>query len=410
MLPHLLLKRMVDAAPLAVKLGRGDALYIGPTLELLGAQAIPAFRRLWEEDLRLGRMVMGGKPKFYISKAGGMRLWGAPIEGTVHCAYANDSSNLESLTAIAAAWDEAGQKENKEASYEAVLRRLSIARSHGYGHLDIGTTPYEWGWLKRRVVDIADGEKIRVHNWPSWMNPWFDRQVAEDAKEGMPPWRWQMMYEGRYTRPAGIVYDCFGPETLCDPFEVPMEWPLWIGVDFGLINTAAVIVAQKMSKDWRGHWDKLLDEYFLIGTYHAGEQATAKEHLRAMRDMCDVAVEGGRSQKPVAYGGSHQESGWRESYALSGVGINEPPVSSVESQIACLYAGFKTGKLKVFRTATKFIEEAETFSYELDEQGMPTQKLADEAKYHRLAGARYLASKLFRAAERTRVPKMGYAA
>lgn len=406
MLPHILLKRVVAAAPLARKLGRADALFIGPTLELLGAQAIPAFRLLWEEQLRLGRMVMGGKPKFHLSESGSRRLFGEPIPGVVHCAYANDSSNLESLTALAAAWDEAGQKENKEASFHAVLRRLTVARSHGYGHLDIGTTPYEWGWLKRLVVDQADGVKSVIHNWPSWCNPNVSREEVESRRDNMPLWAWEMMYLGRYTKPAGVVYDCFDSDNIIEPFEVPRAWPLYLGLDFGLINTAGVIIAEELKKDWLGHWtDEPTGNYFLIGTYHAGQSKTAKEHLRAVRDIADSLVMGGAAQRPTAVGGSHMESGWRESWSLSGLGVAEPSILKVDSQIACLYAAFKTKKLKVFRTCSKFIEEAETFAYELDDAGEPTEKF-DDTKFHRLSGARYIATRLFKTVERSKAPTM----
>lgn len=415
MLPHLLLKRAKDAAPLVRQLGRGDMLYIGPTLELLSAQAIPSLQRLWQEELGLGRMVYGGRPKFVLSEEGSRRLWGVSVPGVIRCAYANDSSNLESLTAIAAAWDEAGQKENREESYHAVLRRLAIARSKGFGRLDIGTTPYDWGWLKRIVVDREDGDRVKVFNWPSWANPMFDRSIADDHLETYPRWRWEMMYLGKYTRPAGTVYDCYDDENTVHAedipgFEngkVPASWPLYVGLDFGLINTAAVIIAEEMKRDWRGFWtDEPTGNYYVVGTYHAGEQKTAKEHLSAVRDICDAIVDGGKARRPVAVGGSHQESGWREAWGLSGLGVAEPSILRVESQIACLYAAFKTRKLKVLASCSKLLDEITEFAYELDDAGEPTEKLKDEAKFHRLAALRYIGTRLFKAVEMGRTARL----
>ena len=64
--------------------------------------------------------------------------------------YAAEPESLESATAKAAWLDEAGQKRFRLASFEAILRRLSLAQ----GRVLLTTTPYDLGWLKQRLYSV----------------------------------------------------------------------------------------------------------------------------------------------------------------------------------------------------------------------------------------------------------------
>ncbi len=437
-LPYLLLREIQRCAPLILYLAdqkgqppSGDFLFVGPTLTLMGAQAVPTFKRLFESGLKLGRYVASPKPIFTFSDEGCQKVLGFVAPLKVHIAYANDSSNLESLTALAGAWDEAGQKENIQESYEAFNRRLSIARSKTFGEVQEwidadegrqkrfkwwterfyeiegpearfgrrfwGTTPYEWNWFKTLVYDAAaDGKDPEwdLINFATWMNP-VNGTEEECRKQlaTMPAWRWQMMFEGKYTRPAGLVFDCFDEHNLCDPFPIPAHWKRLAGLDFGSNNTAAVPWAQ----------DPDTGEIVQYEEYHPGVNRTYEEHSDGIREKAAahfLPADGNPVPSrvtPQCSGGNRTtEQGEREAYRKHGLPIDEPNRKHTDPklQYQCLYELIKTKKLRIFRTCTKTIGQYHTFSYKLDENKQPTDEYEHEGKMHLLATSRYIAVKV----------------
>ncbi len=403
-----LLREIQRCAPVIKSLKSGKFIYAGPTLELLKAQAIPSFRELFQDELKLGRLIEGNKPYFKFSKSGLMRLLGfsdCPV--TVTFAYTKDSSNLESMTAAAGVWDEAGQKENKYASYGAYNRRLKVARSttfasvvndapewwkHRYfdaegpeatfGRRLWGTTPYEWGWFKNEVIDRAekpnpdDRQGFDLKNWPSWMNSRVSE--AECRKEldlGMPVWKWTRMYLGRFTRPAGIVYDTFDHERdTCNAFVIPNHWKIYPGVDFGSANTGAVLVAE----------DPASLTLYVISEYREGNKSFA-EHAAGIR---------GKHPLQPGAGGSHQEEGWREAFRKNGLALNEPPENAVAVQIGCVYGEIKAHSLQIFRSCKGLIADVQNYSYVLGDDGNATDEIDNDAIYHLHSALRYVITRL----------------
>lgn len=422
--------------------GPGDYVVLGPNYKLLDNAARPlmmqAIRKVFGHD---GFRSSGDD--VYILEPGKRRLWGTSVPGVLQnpkgsekdvstetrtpkpethdplgsetrilFRHAMQPEALEAFTAKAIWADEPGQMVRSiwEAIQARTLKEL--------GRILLTSRPYTINWYITDVWQRRDGMAIEGVNYRTCDNPAMQTPEHEAflaaKKVEMAPWRYAMLYEGVPGRAAGQVYDCVESATFVPRFPIPVEWPLWLGVDFGLINTAAVMIAEELGpRDWRGNWGKPTGRYFMFGSYHAKEQATAKEHLRSVRLRIDAAVEGGESQKPTAYGGSHQEWGERQAFALSGVGVNEPPISgsgAVNAQIACLYAGLKLGKLLIFDDLGSVRQELTDFAYELDEDGEPTPKFENEPQMHRLAAARYVASKLFKGAERNKVPKLVYGA
>lgn len=413
--PYWLLREIQRCAPLIKSLGSGKFIFAGPTLSLLRAQAIPHFKELFQEQEQLGRLVEGNQPVFRFSKDGLQKVLGfsdCPV--TVSFAYAKDSSNLESMTALAGVWDEAGQKENKQESYGAYNRRLKVARSATFGSVAAfapswwkerylaaegesatfgrrlwGTTPYEWGWFKREVVDRAEAKEpgFQLFNWPSWLNPRVsETECRAELAKGAQLWRWQMMYLGLFTKPAGLIYDTFDDKlNTCDPFAVPLSWPRRPGSDFGLVNMAAVIVAE----------DVATETLYVIDEYLAGNK-TFPDHVASIKEYTDpvTGIEKVHSLLPGA-GGSHQEDGWREAFRGNGLAVGEPPVSSVEVGIGCVYGEITTRRLIIFRSCTQLLSEMQTYSRELGPDGKPLEgTIKDKASYHLLDGLRYIVSML----------------
>lgn len=349
--------------------GPGDYLIAAPTDPLLQVKLIPAFRDLFVDKLGLGVMVQSPRPKFILSKKGEKALWGAEqtTPTIVWFGYAAKPESLESMTAKAAWLDEAGQPEFKLGSWEAVLRRLSLSR----GRILITTTPYVIGhWLRRKILESRD-PNVRVIQFKSIWNPQFPREEWEERKRDLPRWKFRMMYCGEFTKPAGQIYDVFGSQHIVPRFAIPERWKRFLGLDFGGVNTAGVFLAERPE-------DKAL---FAYRTYHAGNRTSA-QHVAAIRRS--------EPRDPITYGGAKSEDAWRLEYRAAGLRVHQPTVTDVEAGIDRVYTEFANSRLYVFEDLDPLIDEAENYARVVDQNGEPTDTIADKNSYHHLDGLRYV--------------------
>jgi hypothetical protein len=361
--------------------GPGDYLVVAPTYPLLALKALPEFLRFFESLLGLGEYVGSPVRCFTFSEAGCRRTFGrVPDTPTrVYFGHASDPDSLESATAKAAWLDEAGQKRFRLESWEAVLRRLAVHR----GRALVTTTPYDLGWLKRELYDRwqAGDPDVEVVRFESTENPAFPREEYERARASMPAWRFDLFYRAMFSRPAGMVYDCFDEAAhVVPPFALPINWPRYLGLDFGGVNTAGLFYAAEPGTR----------HLYLYREYKAGGR-TAAEHGRALLD--------GEPMVPVCVGGSKSEGQWRAEFAagglvggrrVPGLPVREPDVSEVEVGIARVYGAHKRGEIRVFSSCKGYLEEKLTYAREVDERGLPTEKIDDPHAYHFMDAERYI--------------------
>ena len=359
--------------------GPGDYMVVTPTFPLLEMKALPEFRRLFEEQLQLGRYVQSPVRKFVFSQAGLARTFGAAGQDghgatTVYFGYAADPESLESATARAAWLDEAGQKKFRLASWQAILRRLSLAE----GRVLVTTTPYNLGWLKTELWDRWKGgdPDIEMVRFESIANPAFPRSEFERAKRTLPAWKFDLFYRALFTRPAGLIYDAFDEERHVTPrFALPASWPRFLGLDFGGVHTAGMFFAQEPATG----------NLYAYREYLAGGR-TAQEHARALLQ--------GEPMVPQCVGGSKSEGQWRREFQQGGLPVRSPQISEVEVGIDRVY-GWHRGQpaqLYVFNDLVGYLEEKRTYSRVLDERDQPTEAIEDKETFHRLDAERYILS------------------
>lgn len=189
--------------------GPGDYLVVTPTFPLLQLKALPEFRRLFEDWLEVGKYYQTPVKRFEFDEAGQQKTFGAhgkDYRTTVFFGYAADPDSLESATAKAAWLDEAGQKKFKIGAWQAIQRRLSIHQ----GRALITTTPYGLGWLKSEFWDRQKSDPdVEVIRFDSTENPSFPKEEFERAKTVLPLWKFNLFYRAIFTKPAGLIYDCF---------------------------------------------------------------------------------------------------------------------------------------------------------------------------------------------------------
>lgn len=354
--------------------GPGDYMVVTPTYKLLNLKALPEFKRVFKTLLGLGIYKASDKV-FEFDAIGERKTWGEEQNEKTRIlfGYATDPDSLESATALAAWLDEAGQTKFKLPSYEAIMRRLSLAQ----GRVLITTTPYNLGWLKQLFWDKRhEDDDIDVIRFDSTENPSFPPEEMERARRDLPLWKFNMFYRAIFTRPAGMIYDCYDEAVhTVKRFTIPDDWPRYLGLDFGGVNTAGVFVAEEPENG----------RLFAYREYHAGGR-TAAQHA----DYLNMGEDG----LPIAYGGAKSEGQWRDEFGASGFYVGEPPVSDVEVGINRVYGAFKRNELFVFDDLPGLRDEIMSYSRELDDMGNPTEKIADKETFHYLDATRYILSHL----------------
>lgn len=385
--------------------GPGDYLIVTPTFTLLELKALPEFRSYFETILQLGRYVSSPSKSFTFSPEGEQRTFGyKPEQPTrVLFGYAADPESLESATAKAAWLDEAGQKKFKLAAWEAILRRLSLAM----GRALITTTPYDLGWLKLRIWDRwkAKDPDIDVIRFDSTENPIFPPAEFERARRDLPPWKFDMFYRAIFTRPAGMIYGSFDElQHKCPRFAIPNDWPRFLGLDFGGVNTAGMFYAKEPNTN--------PEKYYLYREYKAGERS-AVEHVKyLLKPQSDPNLSDGLKRYcvnepgiPFTVGGSKSEGQWRREFAaggkvrgetIPGLPIRGPEFTDVEVGIDRVYGAHARSQIIVFDDLAGYLEEKLTYSRELDKNGEPTEKIEDKETFHYMDAERYIVSHLMR--------------
>uniref|UniRef100_A0A6M3LKK4 Putative terminase n=1 Tax=viral metagenome TaxID=1070528 RepID=A0A6M3LKK4_9ZZZZ len=281
------------------------------------------------------------------------------------CSGENPES-LEAATAKAALLDEAGQDSFKRQVWDAIQGRLSIYE----GRALFTTTIYNFGWLKTELYDRAmSGDKsIKVIHADSIMNPAFPQKEWDRLKATLPTWQFDMFYRGRYTRPAGMIYDAFDSVNHVKPrFPIPKEWNCYVGMDFGTEHTAAMFYALEPTTGIMWAYQE-----------YVGGKKSVQEHVENLK-----ILKGDTNVVRIS-GGIRSEEGWRNDFGHYGWHVQESPVRDVEQGILKVYAFHKAGKLMVFSDLHNYIDQKQKYSRILDENNnyQPTDRIKDKEWAH----------------------------
>ena len=251
------------------------------------------------------------------------------------------------------------------------MRRLALAQGRIFG----GTTPYNMGWLKQEVYDKwrKGDPDYRVIQFASIMNPAFPKAEYQRAKASMAAWKFEMFYNGNFTRPAGMIYGDFDDKIhKISPIAIPPEWPRYVGLDFGPVHTASIWVAQ----------NPITNIYYLYRETLEGGKTT-RQHVEA-------AKERGIGENVISItGGAGSEDQYRMDWGDAGLSVNEPEIKGVDAGIDRVIELLKTKRLFVFDTCKMVLDELGTYARKLDADGQPTEEIADKNKFHLLDALRY---------------------
>lgn len=358
------------------KRGPGDYLVAAPNYPLMNKKVLPEFLKYFWRYLRLGEYKIS-EHVFIFSAEGTARTFGRGYNDVtqVFFGHADAPESLESATYKAAWLDESGQHGFKSDSYEAIQRRLAVHRGRDL-HT---TTPYNLGWLYERIWkpwQSGEDKEIECINFKSIMNPAFPKSEYYRLKKKLPLWKFDMFCDGLFTRPAGVIYDCFDEKRHTVPrFMIPTSWPRYVGLDFGGVNTAAVFFAEETVGGQK------TGRYYLYRVYKAGSR-TAAEHAREiLKD---------EPRTPTCVGGSKSEGQWRREFAAAGLPVRGPDIADVEVGISRVYGMHKEDRIIAFDDLTPYLEEKRAYARVLDANSEPTEEIEDKADFHAMDAERYI--------------------
>ena len=250
------------------------------------------------------------------------------------------------------------------------------------GRALITTTPYGQGWQKQEIYDrwVADRvagveSDFEIIQFDSVMNPAFSQREFERARRNLPTWKFNLFYRGRFSRPAGLIYDSFDPALRIPRVfnKPPADWMCYVGHDFGPQNTAAIWFAQNPTTGFLYAYR----EYLVGGLNSAG-------HAQKMMDLSE-----GENIVRRTGGAITNEDGYRDAYGAAGWPIIAPTLRGVAAGIDRVYGFFKTQKLFIFDDLRETLDDLDTYAYKLDETYLPTEEIENKQDFHLMDAMRY---------------------
>lgn len=309
-----------------------EYIVVAPTYKLLTRATLPAL----VETFR-GTHLQG---ELRVSKG----LYDLPQGGHVWLGTADRPESLEGGQYKSAWLDEAGQM--KYMAWVAIQARLGLKR----GRALLTTTPYGMNWLYKNFYQLwrRGNADYDVITFSSIDNPLYPKSEWERAANELTADLFSMRYEGQFRKLQGLVYGDFDEENICDPFDIPKEWPRKGGTDFGYVNPHVNL---------KGALDPREDILYVYEEYYA-----SRTHLKDISE----------TMRDIPYLGDPE--GRREIEELRGtydVDIKSGETSKMLT-IAAVNARIKTGRLVISRSCPNTLDEVDI--YHIDEKtGKPAK-------------------------------------
>jgi len=245
--------------------------------------------------------------------------------------------------------------------WETALQRIAYRG----GFVGLLTTPYALNWLKTEVWDkwLEGDPDIELRNPTSWDNPFYPRENIQKAKERLPDWKFRMRFEGQFTKPEGLIYPTY---EVVNSFEIPSDWDIFIGMDTGFNNPTAII--------WIAA-DPETETFYIFNEW---------KHSKKLPDDIVRALQGYEDR--IIYADPENA----ELLAIlrkKGLRIRKAK-KDVLAGITHVQGLFENGKLKVFSSCVKTIDELNSYMWDTDKTGEFIDK---PAKYndHLMDALRY---------------------
>ena len=240
--------------------------------------------------------------------------------------------------------------------------------------------------FKRALLDNSG--RWEAFHFTSHENPYISREALAEITIDMSPDSYRREIEAidDDLEQSWLVYGVFN-ETICKiaRFNIPPEWPVYTWHDFGSANPATLFVAQNPGTG----------ELFIWKEYAPGGGRSAYEHTQEFKKIVTLPGQPG-IDNPKTYniikrigGNVTTEDEIRQAYTAHGWPIAAPKITKVGSQIDRVRGLMNLNKIYIFEDLKGLLGEISNCLWVIDDQGQPTNKIKDEARYHLLACLRY---------------------
>ena len=229
-----------------------------------------------------------------------------------------------------------------------------------------------------------------AEGWESWKmptstNPFISKKELDAAKQEVGDDLYSQEYEAEFRKRSGLVYKEFNrqdhviPEIL--PKDIPSQWQLEIGLDFGASHPTAAIFVM---------FDHVTDTAYVVDEHYESEWTTDK-HVSAIMSKEDMWVMPLRKKRIKRIGDSQAKQTLMD-YAAQGYYITPTlkGADSVDEGISDVRKRLEKDKItnrpKLFvcRNCTNTIREFENYSwYGYNDEAIevdPTMRLANKRK------------------------------
>jgi hypothetical protein len=227
-----------------------------------------------------------------------------------------------------------------------------------------------------------------THIAPTKLNTYLPPTFYEDTAKGKQSWWIKRYLEGSFDYSEGAVYPTFS-EHIVEPFEIPKNWEILGGSDFGLRDSTVLLLAAIDPND---------GTVYIYNEHYENGQAVPY-HARKMNAMLEDIPKGMLRQIVADPSGKKKNINDRRSlfdhYAEYGLYFKEGN-NRIADGIMKVFSYFSLGKLKIFNTCVNTVREGINYKYK--EQSLDNDKNADETPIdkdnHAMDSLRYLVQEL----------------
>lgn len=260
------------------------------------------------------------------------------------------------------------------------LRSAGVSKAHDPRHA---------AKMFKRAQSDTTGLWEAFH-FTSHANPY----ISQDALRGLATemsresYRQEILAEDDEIQASWLVYKSFN-EAICriKRFEIPPNWLVYSGHDFGSANPAALFFAQvKLPLPIGAPPYMRMNDLVCYREYLPGGMG-APQHAISFQEIL-----GGRKLAKAIGGNVTTEEQTRQLYRMHGWPIQAPTITHVNAQVDRVVGLMELNKIYVFNDCISYLEELMNCLWEPDSEGKPTNKIKDEAKYHLCASSRYILS------------------
>jgi len=223
----------------------------------------------------------------------------------------------------------------------------------------------------------------QAFHFSSHANPYISEEALGEIIRDMSASSYQqeILAEEDELQTTQLVYGKFNEATCRIPRfplndEAHKHWPRFVGHDFGGANPAALFIAQDPGTGY----------FYAYKEYLPGAGYSTAQHVEEFKRITEGVIVLKRA------GGSHQEEEIRQGYTAHGWPIQEPKIQRVLPQVDKVIGLMELNKYFIFNDLYHYLEEIMNCLWKRDSDGVITNEIQDEQRYHLCACARYILS------------------